>query len=174
MQRRSHPLLSVPFVLALVAFTAAPASAQVTRAAMPDASVRAQLGGGFDETWFRATQAMVAVTRCYPGKGKGGHGDRVPSREEQALCRPWLEQELTLIQPRLIIPIGKLALGLFFDPVPALEDVIGTRHVIDGRIIIPLPHPSGASTWPNKPENAARIKRAIAQIAAERELLFGH
>lgn len=128
---------------------------------------------GFDEAWFRATQAMVAVTRCYPGKGKGGHGDRVPSREEQALCRPWLDQELALIQPRLIIPIGKLALGLFFDPVPTLEDVIGTRHAIDGRIVIPLPHPSGASTWPNKPENAVRIKRAIALIAAERELLFG-
>lgn len=128
---------------------------------------------GFDEATFRATQAMVAVTRCYPGKGKGGHGDRVPGKEEQALCRPWLDQELALIQPRLIIPIGKLAIGLFFDPALALEDVIGTRHESDGRVVIPLPHPSGASTWPNKPENAERIKHAIALIAKERALLFG-
>ena len=96
---------------------------------------------GFDETWFRSTQAMLAVTRCYPGKGKGGHGDRVPSKEEQALCRPWLDQELALIQPKLIIPIGKLALGLFFDPRLSLEELIGTRHEIDGRVFIPLPHP---------------------------------
>ncbi|MBL8094967.1 MAG: uracil-DNA glycosylase family protein [Anaerolineales bacterium] len=128
---------------------------------------------GFDEANFRATQAMVAVTRCYPGKGKGGHGDRVPGKDEQALCRPWLEQELALIQPQLIIPIGKLAIGLFFDLALALEDVIGTRHEINGRVVIPLPHPSGASTWPNKPENAERIQRAIAWIAAERRRVFG-
>jgi uracil-DNA glycosylase len=127
---------------------------------------------GFDETWFRSTQAMVAVTRCYPGKGKGGHGDRVPSKEEQALCRPWLDQELALIRPELIIPIGKLALGLFFDTRLSLEELIGTRHEVDGRVVIPLPHPSGASTWPNKPENAARIQRAIQLISTERVRLF--
>lgn len=128
---------------------------------------------GFDETWFRSTQAMLAVTRCYPGKGKGGHGDRVPSKEEQALCRPWLDQELALIQPELIIPIGKLALGLYFDQRLSLEELIGTRHEIGGRVFIPLPHPSGASTWPNKPDNAARIDRAIELISAERLRLFG-
>lgn len=127
---------------------------------------------GFDEAWFRSTQAMVAVTRCYPGKGKGGHGDRVPSKEEQALCRPWLDQELALIRPQLIIPIGKLALGLFFDTRLSLEELIGTRHEIDGRVFIPLPHPSGASTWPNKPENAARIQQAIQLISTERVRLF--
>lgn len=127
---------------------------------------------GFDEAWFRSTQAMVAVTRCYPGKGKGGHGDRVPSKEEQALCRPWLDQELALIRPQLIIPIGKLALGLFFDTRLSLEELIGTRHEIEGRVFIPLPHPSGASTWPNKPENAARIQQAIQLISTERVRLF--
>ncbi len=128
---------------------------------------------GFDETWFRSTQAMVAMTRCYPGKGKGGHGDRVPSPEELALCRPWLDAELALIQPSLIIPIGKLAIGMFYDTRLALEAVIGTRLERDGRVIIPLPHPSGASTWPNKPENAARIQQAIQLISAERVRLFG-
>jgi uracil-DNA glycosylase len=126
---------------------------------------------GFDEAEFRATQAMLAVTRCYPGKSPTGHGDRVPTREEQALCRPWLEQELALINPRLIIPIGKLAIGLFFDPTPALEDVIGAQLKQDGRVIIPLPHPSGASTWPNRPENAARIKKALKLIDQKRRAL---
>lgn len=126
---------------------------------------------GFDEAEFRATQYMVAVTRCYPGKSPNGHGDRVPTKEEQAFCRPWLDQEIALVDPRLIIPIGKLAIGLFFDSSLSLENVIGTEIKRDGRVIIPLPHPSGASTWPNKPENAARIRRAIRLIAAQRQAL---
>ncbi len=126
---------------------------------------------GFDEAEFRATQYMTAVTRCYPGKSQGGHGDRVPSKEEQALCRPWLDQELALVNPKLIIPIGKLAISLFFDGSLPLERTIGTQIERDGRVIIPLPHPSGASTWPNKPENAARIRRAIRLLARQRKAL---
>lgn len=126
---------------------------------------------GFDEAAFRATQAMLAVTRCYPGKSASGHGDRVPTKEEQALCRPWLDQEIALINPRLILPVGKLAISLFFAPPVRLEDVIGSQAERDGRVIIPLPHPSGASTWPNLPGNAARIERAIQLIAHQRRKL---
>ena len=126
---------------------------------------------GFDEAAFRATQAMTAVTKCYPGKAKGGHGDRVPSREEQALCRPWLDAEIALINPRLVIPIGRLAIALFYDTGLPLEQIIGTRLERDGRVIVPLPHPSGASTWPHKPANAALIKQAIGVIRRERVAL---
>ena len=68
---------------------------------------------GFDEAEFRATQAMVAITRCYPGPHPAGRGDRVPTRAEQAFCAPWLEAELALIRPRVLIPIGGLAIGKF-------------------------------------------------------------
>jgi uracil-DNA glycosylase family 4 len=61
---------------------------------------------GIDETWFRSTQYMTSVTKCYPGRAKSGGGDRVPSRAEQELCRPYLDQEIELIQPELIIPTG--------------------------------------------------------------------
>jgi uracil-DNA glycosylase len=126
---------------------------------------------GFDEATFRATQHMTAVTKCYPGQSAGGHGDRVPSKEEQALCRPWLDQEVKLINPKLIIPIGRLAIGLFFETKLPLEKIIGTQIEQDGRVIIPLPHPSGASTWHNKPENRARVKKAIRLIRKQRERL---
>jgi uracil-DNA glycosylase len=126
---------------------------------------------GFDEAEFRATQSMTAVTKCYPGKAKGGHGDRVPSKEEQALCRPWLEQEIDLVDPRLIIPIGRLAIGLVFDSRLPLDKIIGTQIVWEGRMIIPLPHPSGASTWYNRTENRKRVSKAIALIRRQREVL---
>jgi uracil-DNA glycosylase family 4 len=126
---------------------------------------------GFDETKFRATQYMSAVTKCYPGPSRSGRGDRVPSKEEQALCRPWLEQEIKIVNPKLIIPIGRLAIGLFFETALPLEKVIGRKFERDGRVIIPLPHPSGASTWYNKPENRARVKKAIRLIQKQREIL---
>jgi len=126
---------------------------------------------GFDEDSFRAMQYMTSVTKCYPGKGKGGHGDRVPTKEEQALCRSWLEEEIDLVNPRLIIPIGKLAIGLFFEAAQTLETIIGKRYERDGRAIIPLPHPSGASTWHQKPANRALVTKAIRLIAKQREAL---
>jgi uracil-DNA glycosylase len=123
---------------------------------------------GFDEAEFRARMYMTAVTKCYPGRSASGHGDRVPSREEQALCREWLEREIALVNPKLIIPIGRLAIGLFFDTRRPLENIIGTRIERDGRVLVPLPHPSGASTWYQKPENLARIQKALRLIARER------
>lgn len=126
---------------------------------------------GFGEDTFRATQYMTSITKCYPGKSKGGHGDRVPTKEEQALCRTWLDQEIALVNPKLIIPIGRLAIGLFFDTQLPLEKIIGAQLEQDGRVIIPLPHPSGASTWHQKPENRARVKKAIRLIAIHREQL---
>ena len=126
---------------------------------------------GFDEGTFRATQYMTAMTKCYPGPSAGGHGDRVPSKEEQALCRPWLDQEIQSVQPELILPIGRLAIGLFFDTKLPLEKIVGTQIEQDGRVIIPLPHPSGASTWYNKPENRARVRKAIRLIRKQRERL---
>ena len=126
---------------------------------------------GFDEAEFRATQFMSAMTKCYPGRSQNGHGDRVPTKEEQALCRPWLEQEIALVNPKLIIPIGRLAIGLFFDIRLPLEKIIGTQIKRDGRVVVPLPHPSGASTWYNQPENQARVTKALRLICKQREAL---
>jgi uracil-DNA glycosylase len=126
---------------------------------------------GFDETAYRATQWMTAVTKCYPGRSDGGHGDRVPSPEEQTLCRPWLEREMALVKPKLIIPIGRLAIGLFFDVKLPLNQIIGVQLEQPGRVIIPLPHPSGASTWHQKPANRALVKKAIGLISQQREAL---
>jgi uracil-DNA glycosylase len=116
---------------------------------------------GFDEAEFRATQAMAAITRCYPGPHPAGRGDRVPSREEQSLCAPWLDQELALIQPWVLILVGKLAIGRFLDAAQPLTTLIGRQFEQDDRILVPLPHPSGASQWFNAPENKAHLARAL-------------
>ena len=119
---------------------------------------------GWDETEFRATQYVTAVTKCYPGKSSGGKGDRVPTRAEQKLCAPFLKRELALVQPQILIPVGGVAIRRFLGPV-RLVDVVGKVMQNEaGCWIVPLPHPSGASLWLNRPENQERVARALAHL----------
>jgi len=124
---------------------------------------------GIDETWFRASQYMTAITKCYPGRAKSGSGDRVPSRAEQSLCRPYLEAEIALIDPILILPVGRVAIGLFYPTSLDLDEIIGTEKQVDGRWVVPLPHPSGASRWHQLAENRERVRRAIELIRMHTE-----
>jgi uracil-DNA glycosylase len=119
---------------------------------------------GWEETKFRTTQYMTAVTKCYPGKGSGGKGDRVPTRAEQKLCAPYLERELALVRPNLIVPVGGLAVRRFLGRVRLAQVVGEVVQDEDGRWIVPLPHPSGASLWLNRPENQARVTQALAHM----------
>jgi uracil-DNA glycosylase len=120
---------------------------------------------GIDEAWYRETQYLTAVTKCYPGRAISGNGDRVPSRTEQELCRPFLNAEIALVNPQLILPVGRLAIGLFFPSNQPLNEIIGTEKLVDGRWMVPLPHSSGASRWHQTPENRQHIQEAIQLIA---------
>jgi uracil-DNA glycosylase len=104
---------------------------------------------GLTEETVRAKIYFAAVCRCFPGKAPGG-SDRIPNPEEIANCSPWLNREIEILQPRLVIPVGKLALAQFI-PVGKLDEIIGRAFRVRraGRSfdLIPLPHPSGASPW---------------------------
>jgi uracil-DNA glycosylase len=118
---------------------------------------------GWEEDVFRATQYMTAVTKCYPGRSPGGKGDRVPTRREQELCAPFLERELALVRPRILVPVGGLAVRRFAGDV-RLAEAVGRVLRKGGAWIVPLPHPSGASLWLNRPENQERVERALAHL----------
>lgn len=116
---------------------------------------------GIEETWFRETQYMTSVTKCYPGRAKNGSGDRVPSKAEQKLCRPFLDDEIAIVNPAVIIPIGRLAISLFYPAKLSLSEIIGTEKEVEGRWVVPYPHPSGASRWHQIESNRALIEQAI-------------
>ncbi|HET8894795.1 MAG TPA: uracil-DNA glycosylase family protein [Gaiellaceae bacterium] len=119
-----------------------------------------------DEDGFYATFYCASVTRCYPGRAPSGRGDRTPTPREQELCAFWRERELELLRPRLIVTVGGLALRALLGEND-LTAAIGERFDLDGVPVIPLPHPSGASSWPNVPANRVRLDRALALVKDE-------
>ena len=120
-------------------------------------------GGVPRDDFYRAIH-FAAVTRCYPGRLPGAKGDRVPSPREQALCRPWLDELLEIVRPRIILLVGLLAIRTFLGPVKSLTAVVGTAVIREGVLYIPLPHPSGVSRWLNDPANVAAVDRAMSLL----------
>lgn len=123
---------------------------------------------GMTEEQFRASIYMAAVCRCFPGKTKAG-GDRVPEPTEIVNCAAWLDAEIELLKPELVIPIGKLAIAQFLPPAP-LTELIGRKfkleragHKFD---FIPLPHPSGASPWHRIEPGKTLLQKALKQIVS--------
>jgi uracil-DNA glycosylase len=119
-----------------------------------------------DEDAFYATFFCASVTRCYPGRAPSGRGDRTPAPREQELCQFWRDWEVELLRPKLIVTVGGLALRRLLG-LSQLTDCIGLRYELDGAAVVPLPHPSGASSWPNVPANRKRLDRALELVHAE-------
>ena len=123
---------------------------------------------GWSEDDFRTRIYMAAVARCFPGKATTG-GDRVPDPGEVETCGRWLAKEIEILEPSLVLPIGKLAIAQFVE-FEKLTEVIGGQfrvtkfgHTFD---VIPLPHPSGASTWHRMEPGKTLLVRALTRIAA--------
>ena len=129
---------------------------------------------GLDEVTARERIYIAAVTRCYPGPSPSGRGDRVPSPRERENCASWLEDELRLVRPRLLLPVGRLAIERFLPRLP-LEDLIGREHEVvlprGSSIAIPLPHPSGASSWIHQGNHPDLLSRALELIGAHLDQL---
>ncbi|MEY2538392.1 MAG: uracil-DNA glycosylase [Verrucomicrobiota bacterium] len=122
---------------------------------------------GMNENEVRARIYFAAVCRCFPGKSTSG-GDRVPAPDEVLNCSSWMDEELQILRPQLVIPVGRLAIGQFI-PCPKLADVIGQRLRAERAHrqfdVIPLPHPSGASPWHKIPPGNALLRKAMQKIA---------
>jgi uracil-DNA glycosylase len=121
-------------------------------------------GLGASEEEFRRRVWICAVIRCFPGRAPQG-GDRVPAPLEIANCAPYLEEELRLIRPATVIAVGQLAIKKFLPENAPLQERVGKSfRVSRGDFdfdVIPLPHPSGRSTWLIRPENQALLEAAL-------------
>jgi uracil-DNA glycosylase len=122
---------------------------------------------GLHENTARDKIYIAAITRCYPGPSPTGRGDRVPTPLERANCAEWLDAELRLIKPPLLILVGRLAIERFLPPA-SLEELVGREHQVahaGGKsIAIPLPHPSGASSWVHQGNHPQLLSRALSLL----------
>jgi len=122
---------------------------------------------GIDEARAREELYISAVTRCYPGPHPSGRGDRVPRPHEREQCAGWLDAELRIIRPPFIILVGRLAIDRFLGAQP-LDELVGLEHRIThaggSSSAIPLPHPSGASSWIHAAERRTLLDHALELI----------
>lgn len=125
---------------------------------------------GWNEDEARDRIYFAAVCRCFPGKNPRG-GDRVPDPDEIANCSRWLRREFELLHPELVIAVGKLAIAQFH-PFALLAEVIGhtlpIRYAGHAAELLPLPHPSGASTWHRTEPGKSLLATALAALARHR------
>ena len=128
---------------------------------------------GATEDEVRARIYFAAVVRCFPGKTSGG-GDRVPSAEEIAASRPFIEREMEILQPRLVVPVGRLAIAEILGHDEPIAAVVGRRirtEVHGAEVdVICLPHPSGASTWFKMEPGKALLEKALQLLARHPEI----
>jgi uracil-DNA glycosylase len=119
---------------------------------------------GVSEAELRRRVYICAVIRCFPGRAPQG-GDRVPNPLEISNCSPYLERELRLVRPRIVMAVGQLAIAKFLPEAAPLAERVGRLFPASREDlafdVLPLPHPSGRSTWLIKPENQALLDRAL-------------
>lgn len=131
---------------------------------------------GATEEELREIIYFTAVARCFPGKAKGGKGDRVPSPEEIENCSVHLKKEVIALKPSLILAVGKVAIGEVLRSAginhkTPLEKVVGRKiktefhgHKVN---VIALPHPSGISVWPHTPVGKKKLAQALKLLRQE-------
>jgi uracil-DNA glycosylase len=135
---------------------------------------------GIDEAAFREHVYIAAVARCFPGKAPGG-GDRKPDADEIGRCRTFLEREVAIHEPELVIAVGQLAIGEVLGDLAKkkkLDELVGktVRATWHGREVdvVPLPHPSGASPWHKMEPGKTLLAKALRHVKrhpAMREIL---
>src|SRR5215472_368418 len=111
---------------------------------------------GFPPGYLHNHTYLSSLTRCDPGRSPKGDGDRRPSPAELALCRPYLDAELRLLRPRVVLLVGGMAIEAFCGKT-RLEQIIGTFQEKDEMLFLPLPHPSGVSRWLLAPAHQALL-----------------
>ena len=128
---------------------------------------------GLSESEFRERIHICAVIRCFPGKDSKSGGDRVPDPIEIANCGAHLDREMRILKPQLVIAVGTLASQELIG-ISQLKDAVGVLHRAERAghsfDVVVLPHPSGRSTWLNKPENARLLERSLRLIKDHRAI----
>jgi DNA polymerase len=116
-----------------------------------------------DETGLTRDRCYVAnVVKCRPP------GNRDPQDDEIASCRPYLEAQIDLIAPRVIVTLGNFATKLLLDTTQGITKLRGRSYPFGRAVLIPTFHPSaalrsGGETVAAIRADLVRAKQALVQ-----------
>ena len=91
--------------------------------------------------------------------------NRDPQPPEIAACSKYLERQIELVNPKLIVTLGRFSLGRFF-PGESVTRARGRLRQKDGRLIFPVLHPAAALRRPDLRPTLVEDFRAIADALA--------
>jgi len=117
----------------------------------------------------RETVYMTNLIKCLLPK------NRRPKMAEIEACSPFVQREIAIVRPRVVVPLGYYATRTVLtayraDPPPAREDfrsLYATLIVSDGQAIFPLPHPSFLLYSPDLEAETAEMYRGLASLAGD-------
>lgn len=89
-----------------------------------------ELGIGRDRVY------IANVVKCRPP------GNRDPLPEEVAACRPWLEGQIDLIAPKVVVTLGNFAARLLLDTTEGIKALRGRSYPFGDAFVVPTYHPS--------------------------------
>ena len=79
---------------------------------------------------------IVNVVNCRPP------GNRDPLPDEIEACKPWLEEQIRILDPRVIVTLGNFATRVILDRPVSISRVRGQKEIVGGRVVIPTFHPA--------------------------------
>jgi uracil-DNA glycosylase family 4 len=107
----------------------------------------------------RAEVAVANTLKCRPP------GNRLPARAELARCRGWLERQVELVRPALVVSLGLTATRWWLGRSVALGAARGRVHDVEGQAVLPTYHPSAAIRFGPRGEPLALLRADLALAA---------
>ena len=99
------------------------------------------------------------MVKCRPPK------NRDPAISEQEACAEWLQRQIELLEPKMIVCLGRIAAMKFIKPDFRITQEHGKWFDVNGRRVMALYHPAALLRDPNKrPETFDDLKRLQAEI----------
>ncbi len=102
-------------------------------------------------------------------------GNRDPQPAEIAACRPWLESQIALIDPGVVVTLGNFATKLLLDTTEGITRVRGRAYPFRTGMLVPTFHPaaalrSGAMTVAHMRADLVRAKQILRESPKGREV----
>lgn len=150
-------------------------------------SIKAQFAASGLSNFERAVY-QTSVTKCFPGRRPGASTDRMPSTSEVKNCLPFLERQLELVKPKLLVCLGGLSWKAFLSMQEAAEPgfclreigiirpssvkvphMVGRRFRWRSTFVLPMIHPAGSANGARSkyPDRDRESKALLAQSISE-------